>query len=417
MHQIDLQPDDNLASQLDLHHSHINNVLQKDGAVLLRGTGISQACEFAQAGQKLVRAWMPYQDRASKRSTVDGPILTSTDTPPGFTIVQHSESAFTNRWPGRLLFCCTVPAQQGGATPVADTRRILHSMDAELVARFRHTGVMYVRNFSAGVGMDWRDVFQVDTAQQLEDYAAEANIALEWLPDEGVRTTQVRPAIIRHPQTGEEVWFNHALALSQYALDDTLRQHLLRQVGSAGLPHNTFFGDGSPISHAQYQQILAAHDTHTQRFDWQAGDILLLDNMLSTHGRDPFSGERVVLAGLADPITWSEVGLQVNMPQHTAQFETSAQVEQPAQMQQDGGGQAAVNISTFLAWVANQYTESFDLEADLSGSFIDMGGDSVMAVELLDAANEEFALDYSLDDFLDAESVTDFFAGLLAPPN
>ncbi len=410
MHQINLQSHEDLSRQLDLHQCDISRALQADGAVLLRGTGVRQACDFAQAGQKLVGTWMPYQDRASKRTTVDGPILTSTDTPAGFTIPQHCESAFTHRWPSKILFCCTVPAEQGGATPIADTRDILAALDPALVEQFRRLGVMYVRNFSAGVGMDWRDVFQVQTREQLEAYAVEAKIALEWLPDDGVRTSQVRPATIVHPVTADEVWFNHALALSQYALDDTLREHLKRQVGSAGLPHNTFFGDGTPISFEQYQHILAAHDQHTQRFDWQAGDILVLDNMLSTHGRDPFGGDRVVLAGLADPLMWADAGWTVGMPQHPPQFETAAAAETSG----SPGVVPAVDIDTFLSWVAGQYTDSFDLEANLACSFVDVGGDSVMAVELLDAVNEEFDLDYSLDDFLDSANVKDFFTALLA---
>jgi hypothetical protein len=33
-------------------------------------------------------------------------------------------------------------------------------------------------------------------------------------------------------------------------------------------------------------------------FDWRAGDVLLIDNILVSHGRRPYKGSRRVLAAL-----------------------------------------------------------------------------------------------------------------------
>ena len=131
--------------------------------------------------------------------------------------------------------------------------------------------------------------------------------------------------------------------------------------------------------------------------------------MLYTHGRDPYAGERMVLAGLAEPVTWSDVGQKLAKPAHRPQFETPT-----PQLGRDADTETTVDLASFLTWVARQYTEVFEMDPDLSLGFVDSGGDSVMAVELLDAANEEFDVDYSLDDFLDCDNVAEFFTEVLA---
>jgi alpha-ketoglutarate-dependent taurine dioxygenase len=36
------------------------------------------------------------------------------------------------------------------------------------------------------------------------------------------------------------------------------------------------------------------------RFQWQPGDVILLDNMIKAHARDPFEGQRKILVAMAD---------------------------------------------------------------------------------------------------------------------
>jgi len=39
---------------------------------------------------------------------------------------------------------------------------------------------------------------------------------------------------------------------------------------------------------------------------WETGDLLLLDNMLMAHAREPFTGPRSVLVSLAMPACWAD---------------------------------------------------------------------------------------------------------------
>jgi hypothetical protein len=48
--------------------------------------------------------------------------------------------------------------------------------------------------------------------------------------------------------------------------------------------------------------INASYEKHIRREPWRSGDLLLVDNIRTAHGRDPFEGTREVLAGLGDPV-------------------------------------------------------------------------------------------------------------------
>ena len=50
------------------------------------------------------------------------------------------------------------------------------------------------------------------------------------------------------------------------------------------------------------QLLNETYEAHTAREPWQAGDLLLVDNIRTAHSREPFEGPREVLAGLADPV-------------------------------------------------------------------------------------------------------------------
>lgn len=359
-----------------VHRKALDEALTQVGAILFRGFELAGAEDVERFATLVSRKLMEYQDRATKRSHVAGRVYTSTDSPARYTIALHNEMSFAATLPARVFFYCVEPASEGGRTPLADVRRVYERLDPALRERFASRGVRYTRNFGGGPGMSWEEAFQVANREELAAYCQQAGIEHHWLEDGRLRTTQTRPAVARHPKTGQTAWVNHAAVLHISALEAPLRELLLAQHAAEDLPQNTFYGDGSPIADDDLAQIRAAYQAETRSFPWQAGDLLLLDNLSVAHGREPFSGSRKVVAVLADPVAWNELG-------DFAAGSASATAA-PASASSTGATPAAAandELEPMLSAVFAEILQRPGVGPD--DDFFDLGGDSIRAAQVV----------------------------------
>jgi alpha-ketoglutarate-dependent taurine dioxygenase len=194
-------------------------------------------------------------------------------------------------------------AESGGETPVADSRQILKLLDPQIVQRFTEKQVMYVRNFREGLGLPWQEAFQTSDPATVERYCQKSGIQFEWVSPGHLRTRQVRPAVIQHPETGEFVWFNQAHLFHFSSLDEKTRQLMQALYREEDLPRTAYYGDGAEI---EPETLTAIHNAYHQAsvvFPWKAGDLLLLDNILTAHGRCPYTGARKIVVLMSEPST------------------------------------------------------------------------------------------------------------------
>lgn len=277
--------------------------LIRSGAILFRGFGVDNPGHFSQVVDAIAGESLEYRERSSPRSKILGNIYTSTDYPASYEIFLHNESSYSHTWPRKLLFCCEIPAETGGETPIADSRRIYLRISPQVRQQFAARKVMYVRNFGTGLGLLWQTAFQTEDKARVADYCHAAGMEHEWLDGDRLRTRHVRPAIQAHPKTGETVWFNHAAFFHVTTLDPVVRDTLLASYAEDELPNNSYYGDGMPIEDSVLNEIREAYAAETVKFPWQQGDVMLLDNMLTCHGRSPYAGLRRTLVAMAQPVT------------------------------------------------------------------------------------------------------------------
>lgn len=281
----------------------VNDKLYTHGALLLRGFGISEQPIFAQLTAALNEELLDYVDGNSPRTRVGSHVYTSTEYPPEFFISMHNELSYAKSWPSRLFFCSVTPAEKGGETPLADSRRILRTLDPALVEEFRAKGVIYIRNLHGGQGFgpSWMDTFETRDRTEVERYAAEAGDEIEWKADGGVRLSSIRPATHTHPVTGEEVWFNQADQFHPSTHPKEVYESMMAVYKGREneLPQYVTFGDGSEIPVDGLETIRDTINGQLALFEWQKGDLVVVDNVLVCHGRMPFEGERKTLVSMA----------------------------------------------------------------------------------------------------------------------
>jgi alpha-ketoglutarate-dependent taurine dioxygenase len=164
-----------------------------------------------------------------------------------------------------------------------------------------------VRNYGDGFGLPWQTVYQTEDKAEVEAHCQRSGIELEWKDGNRLRTRAVRNAVARHPDSGELCWFNHATFFHVSTLTPSIREALLEEFSEEDLPTNTYYGDGSPIEPDALDHLRSCYHAETISFPWQVGDLLMLDNMMTAHGRAPFKGERKVLVGMSHLTTWNDV--------------------------------------------------------------------------------------------------------------
>ena len=297
----------NLGMWLHGNADQVNAILSSTGAILFRGFGVSGAAEFHDLVGVAAGNLMQYVEGASPRIAIGDGVYTSTEYSPDLTVALHNELSYSHRWPARVAFFCRTPAERGGQTPIADSRKVFERLVRDC-SNGLPASVRYLRQMhdGKGFGVGWPTVFATHDRLDVEAYCRQGDIQFEWLEDGGLSTSQVRPAAILHPLTGAKVWFNQAHQWHP-SNSGAESEEVLRELFGDALPMNAVHGNGEEFGLAMLDTVRAAYRAEMVAFDWWPGDVMILDNMLTAHGRTPFSGTREVLVAMGGPVRLADV--------------------------------------------------------------------------------------------------------------
>lgn len=320
-----------LTSWLVANRVHIHNRLLDHGAILLKGFDLQSAQDL----QDTIVAFQPKLSDVyrgtSPRSALDGTkyVFSAAEVPTHYPIAQHLEMSFLPCPPKQLFFGCLVPSKQiGGETALCHFGSVARDLPAPLRAKFIEHGVRYIRthpkqgnpwSFDVSEMLGWPELFKTNDKKEVERICKEEKTPVNWTNDDTFVSTTVAPAFQRHPETGEVVWCNHTQVFHWTTFSAELwfafrRTHEIRLLGTLVLVFlwsvikygilgykmslHCEFGNGEQISIAEISAVRNAIHKNMVFFRWEKGDLLLLDNCSTSHGRQPTydKGRRIAVS-------------------------------------------------------------------------------------------------------------------------
>uniref|UniRef100_A0A6T6I7A8 NADP-dependent oxidoreductase domain-containing protein n=1 Tax=Craspedostauros australis TaxID=1486917 RepID=A0A6T6I7A8_9STRA len=291
---------------MDQHKALIFRKADDDGAFDTEGFGqflVDQRLEY-----------YPYIGGAAPRTIIPVKagkdiVFTANESPPDQPIPFHHELAQTPKPPTYIFFYCKEPPKEGGQTPIIDSTevyRFAQDHHPQFIDKLKEHGARYIRTLpsqddpSSPIGRSWQNTWKVSSKMELEQKLSQIDgCTWQWLPDtetdkDMVRiTTEPVPAIRMVGQHGPNQVYQWTFANSIVAAflgwidrrnpdpKDALR-----------------FGNMDVMPADVLQSIADFMHNNRVLHDWEAGDIMAIQNQLVMHSRNPFVGPRKVLASI-----------------------------------------------------------------------------------------------------------------------
>jgi alpha-ketoglutarate-dependent taurine dioxygenase len=292
------------------HRPALDQLIERHGGIVLRGFPFATSEDFGAITACFPQFTGGYQGGAAARRSVAKGVYEATQRTGDQSIPIHQEMFYLRDYPPRLAFFARKVAERGGETLIADMRAITAALPSPIRAKLEAHGIRNVRNFAAKTGnteetrlMDkrgWDFAFYTDSMDEVNAICARRHMRPHWHEDGSLTVFNQEDAFVAHPSTGERVYRSglHIAHFYRGSYDQTGAAAELR--ASQEFPSGAFLGDGSELDSAEDAELCAVVDRFTYQWPWQDGDVMILDNLLTGHGRNPFEGTRATEVALLD---------------------------------------------------------------------------------------------------------------------
>jgi len=295
----------------------IKDDMERSGAVVFRGFSLMKQQPGFESFYRAI-GMNPCLDplhSVSARPTADGNKNSAVyeavnkESRKNFFIGMHNEFVGT-RAPRAAAFVCFKAAETGGEFLIADGRAVFRDLDSDVLERiYRRSiryGVMELPFF--GWVDDLPEPLQspvMNTIRSLASAAINAKVDfnVDLLEQRGgydnTRLLQARAPsqapIVRHPVTGEPTWFCNVHSHSAKLRKNREKVYGAEKFedGASQINKSDFyFGDDGDLSDTDLKHLDDVTNKNIKYIKMSEGDVVLLDNYKTMHGRNVFDGTR-----------------------------------------------------------------------------------------------------------------------------
>ncbi|KAA8645775.1 hypothetical protein EYZ11_005157 [Aspergillus tanneri] len=307
--------DDIITGIQALQHDHLlTQSLSRHGALLFRNLPIHDAHSFS----KFAHAF-GYPPHEIIGIVVDRPLLApnvapANESPPEVLIYNHNESPQVPHAPEYVFFYChRAPSPDaGGESPISSSLELFQRAQLEIpdfitslaqkgiLSRVTYTytpqykgGATLLQSFGKHIHPEDDDAVRRRKIEaQIARYNRGKHTTYEWTED-GIVLTHRLPVIRTQVGTNLPALFTGLAAYYRGAKVNGARKNVARQM----------YGDGTEIPERYLETLARITDEIRVLHRWQEGDVLVFDNVVAQHGREPWRGsqkDRIVMASLFD---------------------------------------------------------------------------------------------------------------------
>ena len=275
------------AALADVAVQPVLDAFARDGVVLLRGFDADLE-GFRALTDRLGRDFSLYEGgvfrfRALDREQVgkDPTVMTTTGQSTGFPIAPHGEMYYMGKRPSTMWFFCQRPAAKGGQTTVHDGALVARELDDAARSELMRRDTVYERRLGDA---DWRTTFRTESRERALELCADAGTEASFADDGSLSLRYTCRAIV--DRDGVPTCVNSVLPVwtTEHAFESGWVRENMGDLGDTS-PISVRFEDGSRLPPALVEEIARAAEEAATEVDWQAGDLLMIDNTRVMHGR------------------------------------------------------------------------------------------------------------------------------------
>ena len=275
----------------------IEPLLRSVGHVRLRGSSFKNSTELDEKYGYLIQNKTQYLGGSSYRDSLSNNVLNTGYEPPYMDLEQHYEMSYTDQWPQLfMLGCIENTVKSGGMTTISNNKRVTENLPTDLYNKYMDLGIKYIRNevdkYDSNIPSDmrsqyqtWQKSFMTESKEAVENVCGNNGYKHVWTNDNRLYYEYNRPFFVYHPIYKDEMvlFASFVSGVNWYE-----KRGIFADIPGEKRPFHCQWGNGTEFTESEKQTMDDLYNEFLMGDKWESGDILLLDNHFTTHGRSRY---------------------------------------------------------------------------------------------------------------------------------